>query len=120
MNPSEEEIAVLIGDAQAPVYSLTIDAFLKFQLKRKVLGQGGTQTFLKQSRSLIQGIANEKMDDLCAVSVRYAKYELDTNPIFQKNFDEEPRAIVLADLVNALKKLADEHISAPAKAEADK
>ena len=106
MNPAEEELATLIG-SQSPVFCLTVNSFLKFQLKRKPVGQDGTETFLKQARSLLQGIVGDKMDEVSAASIRYARYELDTDPVFQKNFDEEPRAIVLADLVAAFKKYTE-------------
>lgn len=106
-NP-EAELADLLGsESQGAIFALTISSFLKFQLKRKPLGQDGTSNFLKQSRGIVANHI-EKRDEISASAIRYARQELENDEIFQKNFDEEIRAIVLEDLVKAFKLLTDE------------
>ena len=103
----ERELANLLGsENQGAIFALTISSFLKFQLKRKPLRQDGTSSFLKQSRGIVA--KQKKMDEVSASAIRYARHELENDEVFQKNFDEEARAIVLEDLVKALKLLTDE------------
>lgn len=98
---AEPERAVLILEACLPVWSLTIDAFIKFQLKRKPLGQCGTNTFHKTTLKLLEENRIEKtpetLDYVVAWSMRYATQEIG----HQVNFPEEARAIVIADLMQA-------------------
>ena len=98
---SEPERAVLILGACLPVWSLTIDAFIKFQLQRKPLGQCGTNTLRKTILKLLEENHIEKtpdtLDYVVAWSMRYATQEIG----HQVNFPEEARAIVIADLMQA-------------------
>ena len=92
------------------VLQMTISGFLKFQLKRKPLGQDGTATFLKQATKLIGDVESTTpaaMDSITAAAVRYARNELETDPVFSSNWPPEVRLLVLADLVAAFKTLTE-------------
>jgi hypothetical protein len=95
-----------VSDPISDIFAITIDSFLKFQLKRKALGKDGTDNFIKQVNKVVVDIN----DEIIAASIRYARKELDTNEVFV-TFDEEVRAIVLADLMSAFKKISSDKAS---------
>jgi len=110
VNLAEEELNALLGKQSALMLCLTIEGFCKFQLKRKPLGQDGTNAFVKAARNFV---TVEKMDDLIACSIRYARHELEHHEVLSA-WEEEPRAVVLEDLVKACARLAGELVAAAA------
>jgi len=122
---STDDLDTLLG-ASSPVLQLTVSSFLKFQLKRKPMGQDGTTTFMKQATKLfapnIAGTESQSqagtLDAISAACVRYARAELESDPVLSTNWDAELRVIVLADLVNALKKVTETMLAAAPAAEA--
>ena len=100
----------LFGDS-APVWELTLDAFIKFQLKRKMLEANGTAPFLKQASKMVKELNpqpnQEAFDELIASSLQYAREQMQQNEIYS-SYDEEARSVVFADIAAAFKKLADE------------
>ncbi len=102
VNPAESELADLLGKETSLMLCLTIDGFLKFQLKRKPLGQDGIPIFLKAAQKLVQVV---KFDEINAASIRYADHELKNHELFS-TWEEEPRNMVLTDLVAAYQQLA--------------
>ena len=110
-NPAEEELNALLGKESALVLMLTCEGFLKFQLKRKPLGQDGTNAFVKGAAKIITSV--EKIDDIIAACVRYSRHELEHHEVLSA-WEEEPRALVLEDLVKACARLASELVAATA------
>ena len=95
---------------QAAVWELSLDAFIKFQLKRKMLQANGTGAFLKQARRMLKELNSQPdekaMDEIIASSLQYARSEMQTNDIF-KTYDPEAQAVVIGDLVAAFKSLSE-------------
>ena len=95
---------------QAAVWELSLDGFIKFQLKRKMLNASGKGAFLKQARKMMKDLATQPdekvMDSLIASSIQYARSEMLTNPVF-KTYDPEAQAIVIGDLMAAFKSLSE-------------
>ena len=104
---STGDLEAVLG-SKASMAAILIDGYLKFQLKRKPLGQDGTSNFIKQVRKLKAG----SPDDLSAAAVRYARNELETNDVFSQGWDEGPRNNVLADVVAAFVTMAKEDAAA--------
>ena len=89
------------------VWCLTIDGFLKFQLKRKMLNQDGKTAFLKQTNKMLKDVSDldqDKMDDIITASLTYAREEMQRNDVFVA-YDEEARSVVYCDLVAAMQSL---------------
>jgi hypothetical protein len=99
-----------IGD-KTPVWSLTIAAFLKFQMKRKPMGQSGVGNFQKQVLKLLAdgNIArdSEVLDTITAWCVRVGNSELLT----YKDYPEEARASVIADLLAAFVEVREKYLA---------
>jgi len=110
VNPAEEELAAVLGKQNALMLCLTIEGFCKFQLKRKPMGQDGTNAFVKAAGKFV---TVDRMDELIATCIRYARHELEHHEVLSA-WEEEPKAIVLADLVTACAKLASEMVAAAA------
>ena len=103
-NPHEMTLAALLGD-NGMVLTLAIDSFLKYQLKRKPLGQDGSASFLKIARKTLD-VSSEQIDDTIAAGLRYAHHELELTEAYL-GFEEMPRAIVHADLVRCFAHLIE-------------
>ena len=115
MTPLEE----LLGGQNSMVWCLTIDGFIKFQLKRNMLNQDGKAAFLKQASKVLKevpGLNNEKMDSISTASLVYAREEMQRNEVFTA-FEEEARGIVYSDLVAAMQTLHEQVGSVDGKVE---
>ena len=112
-NPAEEELSALLGKESALMLMLTTEGFLKFQLKRKPLGQDGTNAFCKGAAKIVTSERMDNLDDIIATCVRYARHELEHHDVLSA-WEEGPRAVVLEDLVKACAKLASELAAAAA------
>lgn len=101
-----------IGDF-APVWSLTIAAFLKFQMKRKPNGQSGAGNFEKQILKLLNSANIEKnsdiLDSITAWCVREGNSEL-LQPLYC-DYPEEARASVIADLIAAFINIREKYLA---------
>ena len=106
ISASIESLEVVFGN-KAPVWELTIDAFIKYQLKNKMLQGNGTGAFLSQAKKMLGEVENPDMDGIAALSLRYARDAMLTNEVF-KSHEEEVKSVVYADLVAAFHRLADE------------
>mmetsp|Transcript_994 Transcript_994/g.2185 ORF Transcript_994/g.2185 Transcript_994/m.2185 type:complete len:119 (+) Transcript_994:43-399(+) len=102
----EATLEALLGP-QAPVMQLTVDAFLKFQLKKKMLGADGTAPFVKQAKKLLSAAGAEELDLISAAALRYARGEMESHEVL-RGFEEEARGNVLADLLKALGQVTKE------------
>ncbi|KAJ1444018.1 hypothetical protein B484DRAFT_248764 [Ochromonadaceae sp. CCMP2298] len=99
----EATLEALLGP-QAPVMQLTVDAFLKFQLKKKMLGADGTAPFVKQAKKLLSAAGAEELDLISAAALRG---EMESHEVL-RGFEEEARGNVLADLLKALGQVTKE------------
>ncbi len=91
------------------VWCLSIDGFLKFQLKRKMLNQDGKAAFIKQATKMLKDIDLDqvKLDAIGTLSLSYAREEMQRNEVFYQ-FEEEVRSIVYCDLVAAFQSLNEQ------------
>ncbi len=94
------------------VWCLSVDGFLKFQLKRKMLNQDGKTAFLKQATKMLKDIDLDqvKLDAIGTLSLSYAREEMQRNDVFNQ-FEEEARSIVYCDLVAVFQSLNDQLMS---------
>ena len=106
-NAVEHEVQTLLGEQRGMVFCLSIDSFLKFQIKRKPLGNDGTAGFLKSARKVLldtDTTANpDFFDGLAGASIRYARGCLATE--LYSAFEEEARGVVLQDFIAAFAQL---------------
>ena len=100
----------IFGDS-TPIWELSLDAFIKFQLKRKMLEANGVAPFLKQTSKMIKDLKKKPspqvFDEMIASSLQYAREQMQNNELYN-SYDEEARSIVFADLAAAFKKLAEQ------------
>lgn len=108
-----------IFGAKTPIWQLGMDGFIKFQLKRKMLNQDGTNAFMKQATKLLKDVPSlnqDIFDTVAAASLSYCRDEMQTNEVFRE-YEEEARSVVYTDLVQAFQRLGMEILSG-AQAEA--
>tara|TARA_A100001035_G_scaffold65643_1_gene50050 strand:- start:6 stop:371 length:366 start_codon:yes stop_codon:yes gene_type:complete len=99
----------IFGGQNSIIWCLSVDGFLKFQLKRKMLNQDGKTVFLRQATKMLKDIDLDqvKLDAIGTLSLSYAREEMQRNEVFTQ-FEEEARSVVYCDLVAAFQSLNEQ------------
>lgn len=107
----DDAAIVYLGETLIPVWQLTIDAFLKFQLKRTPMGQNGVATFQKTILKLLvdNEIDNKPdvLDSIVAFSIRYATSAIKNHD----DYPEEARAVVITNMIQAFVGISEKYIT---------
>lgn len=110
----EIDVTAVLGSCLS-VWEMTIEAFIKFQLKRKPFGNSGTANLEKSILKLLSANSiaqsHATLDSLVAYSVRYGNQHIAAQ---FNDFPEEAREVVTADLLKSFLLISEQYLAPPA------